>query len=82
MRFGYVSMNSASGVRPDVVARELEELGIGWLEEPFLPDAYEAYAELADTVDLTIAAGEQQNQQTMPMIARVCGVLFCGTPLP
>ena len=41
------------------VARELEELGIGWLEEPFLPDAYEAYAELADTVDLTIAAGEQ-----------------------
>jgi L-alanine-DL-glutamate epimerase-like enolase superfamily enzyme len=41
------------------VARELEQLGIGWLEEPFLPDAYEAYAELADTVDLTIAAGEQ-----------------------
>jgi len=41
------------------VARELEELGIGWLEEPFLPDAYEAYAELADTVDLTVAAGEQ-----------------------
>ena len=41
------------------VARELEKLGIGWLEEPFVPDAYEAYAELADTVDLTIAAGEQ-----------------------
>ena len=41
------------------VARELEALGIGWLEEPFLPDAYEAYAKLADTVDLTIAAGEQ-----------------------
>jgi L-rhamnonate dehydratase len=41
------------------VARELEQLGIGWLEEPFLPDAYEAYAELADTVDMTIAAGEQ-----------------------
>ena len=41
------------------VARELEQLGIGWLEEPFLPDAYEAYAELADTVDITIAAGEQ-----------------------
>ena len=41
------------------VARELEQLGIGWLEEPFVPDAYEAYAELADAVDLTIAAGEQ-----------------------
>ena len=41
------------------VARELEQLGIGWLEEPFVPDAYEAYAELADAVELTIAAGEQ-----------------------
>ncbi|HET9289280.1 MAG TPA: mandelate racemase/muconate lactonizing enzyme family protein [Gaiella sp.] len=41
------------------VARELEALGIGWLEEPFLPDAYEAYAELADEVDIPIAAGEQ-----------------------
>jgi L-alanine-DL-glutamate epimerase-like enolase superfamily enzyme len=41
------------------VARELERIGIGWLEEPFLPDAYEAYAELADTVELTVAAGEQ-----------------------
>jgi L-alanine-DL-glutamate epimerase-like enolase superfamily enzyme len=30
------------------VARELEQLGIFWLEEPFEPDEYEAYAELAD----------------------------------
>ncbi len=48
--------DAATAIR---VARELEELGIGWLEEPFLPDAYEAYAELADPVDLTVAAGEQ-----------------------
>lgn len=41
------------------VARALEELGIYWLEEPFEPDEYEAYAELADTVDMPIAAGEQ-----------------------
>lgn len=41
------------------VARELEELNILWLEEPFEPDEYEAYAELADTVDIDIAAGEQ-----------------------
>ena len=41
------------------VARELEELDILWLEEPFEPDEYEAYAELADTVDIRIAAGEQ-----------------------
>ncbi|MBA2476928.1 MAG: mandelate racemase/muconate lactonizing enzyme family protein [Actinobacteria bacterium] len=41
------------------VARELEQLGIFWLEEPFEPDAYEAYAELADAVEITVAAGEQ-----------------------
>jgi L-rhamnonate dehydratase len=41
------------------VARELEQLGIFWLEEPFLPDELEAYAELADTVDIRIAAGEE-----------------------
>jgi L-alanine-DL-glutamate epimerase-like enolase superfamily enzyme len=41
------------------VARELEQLGVFWLEEPFEPDEYEAYAELADTVDIRVAAGEQ-----------------------
>jgi L-rhamnonate dehydratase len=41
------------------VARELEQLGVFWLEEPFEPDEYEAYAELADGVDIRIAAGEQ-----------------------
>jgi L-alanine-DL-glutamate epimerase-like enolase superfamily enzyme len=41
------------------VARKLEQLGVYWLEEPFEPDEYEAYAELADAVDITIAAGEQ-----------------------
>ncbi len=52
---GYVA-DAARAIR---VARELEELGIYWLEEPFEPDEYEAYAELADTVDITVAAGEQ-----------------------
>src|SRR5579862_8090441 len=41
------------------VARGLEELGVFWLEEPFEPDEYEAYAELADTVEIRVAAGEQ-----------------------
>jgi L-alanine-DL-glutamate epimerase-like enolase superfamily enzyme len=41
------------------VAREYEQLGIFWLEEPFLPDELQAYAELADTVDIRIAAGEE-----------------------
>jgi len=41
------------------IARELELLGVFWLEEPFEPDEYEAYAELADAVDIRIAAGEQ-----------------------
>ena len=40
-------------------ARGFEELGVGWLEEPFEPDEYESYAQLADTVDIPIAAGEQ-----------------------
>jgi len=41
------------------VARGLEELGVFWLEEPFEPDEYEAYAELADAVEIRVAAGEQ-----------------------
>jgi L-rhamnonate dehydratase len=41
------------------VARELERLGVFWLEEPFEPDEYEAYAQLADAVDVRVAAGEQ-----------------------
>lgn len=41
------------------VAREYERLGIYWLEEPFEADEYEAYAELADAVDIRITAGEQ-----------------------
>ncbi|HEX4746204.1 MAG TPA: mandelate racemase/muconate lactonizing enzyme family protein [Gaiellaceae bacterium] len=45
--------------RATKAARGFEELGIGWLEEPFEPDEYEAYAELADTVDIPVAAGEQ-----------------------
>ena len=52
---GYVA-DAATAIR---VAKAYEDLGIGWLEEPFEPDEYEAYAELADAVDLPIAAGEQ-----------------------
>ena len=52
---GYVA-DAATAIR---VARELEQLGVYWLEEPFEPDEYEAYAELADAVDIRVAAGEQ-----------------------
>jgi L-rhamnonate dehydratase len=52
---GYV----ADATTANEVARELEQLGVFWLEEPFEPDEYEAYAELADGVDIRIAAGEQ-----------------------
>jgi L-alanine-DL-glutamate epimerase-like enolase superfamily enzyme len=42
------------------VAEQLQALGtVFWLEEPFEPDEYEAYAELADAVDIRVAAGEQ-----------------------
>ena len=54
---GYVA-DVAVAIR---VARAYEELGIGWLEEPFEPDEYEAYAALAEAVDLPIAAGEQDS---------------------
>jgi L-rhamnonate dehydratase len=43
------------------VARELEQLGIFWLEEPFLPDELDAYARLADSVDIRVAAGEEDS---------------------
>jgi L-rhamnonate dehydratase len=54
---GYV----ADAKRAIEVAREYEQLGIYWLEEPFEPDEYEAYAELADTVDIRVTAGEQDS---------------------
>jgi L-rhamnonate dehydratase len=41
------------------VAREFEQLGIFWLEEPFWPDELAAYARLADSVDIRVAAGEE-----------------------
>jgi L-rhamnonate dehydratase len=59
-----ILIDAGLGYRADAatatrVARELEALGIYWLEEPFEPDEYEAYAELSDAVDIPIAAGEQ-----------------------
>jgi L-alanine-DL-glutamate epimerase-like enolase superfamily enzyme len=42
------------------VARKFEEIGIYWLEEPFEPDELEAYATLADAVDIRVAAGEEE----------------------
>jgi L-alanine-DL-glutamate epimerase-like enolase superfamily enzyme len=54
--FGY----GADAQRAIRVARKLEELGIYWLEEPFEPDEFDAYAQLADAVDLRVAAGEEE----------------------
>lgn len=59
-----IMIDAGLGYRDDAataidVAREFEALGVYWLEEPFEPDEVEAYAELADAVDLPIAAGEQ-----------------------
>ncbi len=54
--FGY----GADAKRAIRVARKFEDLGIFWLEEPFEPDEFEAYAELADAVDLPVAAGEEE----------------------
>lgn len=54
--FGY----GADAERAIRVAREFEAIGIYWLEEPFEPDEFEAYAKLADTVDMRVAAGEEE----------------------
>jgi L-alanine-DL-glutamate epimerase-like enolase superfamily enzyme len=54
--FGY----GADADRAIRVARKLEDLGIYWLEEPFEPDEFEAYARLADAVELRVAAGEEE----------------------
>jgi L-alanine-DL-glutamate epimerase-like enolase superfamily enzyme len=54
--FGY----GADAKRAIRVARQLEDLGIYWLEEPFEPDEFEAYAELADAAGIRVAAGEEE----------------------
>ena len=54
--FGY----GADADRAIRVARKFEEIGIYWLEEPFEPDEFEAYAKLADAVDIRVAAGEEE----------------------
>jgi L-rhamnonate dehydratase len=45
------------------VAREFEQLRIFWLEEPFWPDELDAYARLADSVDIRVAAGEEDTTE-------------------
>ena len=54
--FGY----GADAKRAIRVAREFAQIGIYWLEEPFEPDEFEAYAELADAVAIRVAAGEEE----------------------
>ena len=40
-------------------AREFEQIGIYWMEEPLPPDNFEDYRRLCDSTSLRIAAGEQ-----------------------
>jgi len=54
--FGY----GADAARAIRVARQFEQIGIYWLEEPFEPDEFEAYAALADAVRMRVAAGEEE----------------------
>lgn len=42
------------------IARELEQLGVWHFEEPLAAHDYDAYARLADAVDIPIAVGEQE----------------------
>jgi L-rhamnonate dehydratase len=40
-------------------AREFEQIGIYWMEEPLPPEDFEGYRRLCDSTSLRIAAGEQ-----------------------
>ncbi|MBI3911084.1 MAG: mandelate racemase/muconate lactonizing enzyme family protein [Armatimonadetes bacterium] len=44
-------------------ARRFQEYGIYWLEEPLHPDDLEGYARLATSVDVRIAAGEEESSR-------------------
>ena len=43
-----------------VAARHLQEIGVGWLEDPLPPEDLEGYAALCASVDLPIASGETE----------------------
>jgi len=49
--------------RPDAIdrARKLTALHPYWIEEPFMPDDYSSYSELARSVAVPIAAGEEES---------------------
>ena len=40
--------------------RAMEEFGVAWIEEPFMPDDYAKYRALAEAVSTPIAAGEEE----------------------
>jgi L-alanine-DL-glutamate epimerase-like enolase superfamily enzyme len=42
------------------IARELEETGVFWFEEPFPPEEVDHFAELRSQVDVPLAAGENE----------------------
>ncbi len=52
------------------MARRFEQYGVYWIEEPLPPDDLAGYAQLADAVDVYIAAGEQESGR------RACGRLL------
>lgn len=43
------------------MARQFEQYGVFWIEEPLPPDDLQGYAQLCDAVDIYIAAGEQES---------------------
>lgn len=49
--------------RAEEAARALQPYGLIWIEEPLLPDSFEAYGELADKTDVPLAMGENLHTQ-------------------
>jgi len=57
------------------VAKEFEQLGIYWMEEPLPPDDFEGYRRLCDSTSLRIAAGEQDvGRWTFRRLIWFCGL--------
>jgi L-rhamnonate dehydratase len=58
-------------------ARRMAEHRPYWIEEPFPPDDYEKYAELASAVDVPLAAGEEESHLAdFERLIDVAGVEF------
>ncbi|HEY6988090.1 MAG TPA: mandelate racemase/muconate lactonizing enzyme family protein [Bryobacteraceae bacterium] len=74
----FIIYTDAAGVydRPQALrlGRELEELGVGWLEMPIFPEDVEGYVELAKALDLPIALDSLTSRFEARELIRLGGI--------